>query len=82
MEQTDGGFQDASTPEAPQATYGPACFPPDTRATVSLMAYRVAQQNNLFVNKLKNPSLVNASGLPMKMEGIAKVTLCANEDFI
>ena len=38
------------------------------------MAYRVAQQHNLFINKLKRPSLVNASGAPM----LAKVNICAN----
>ena len=50
---------------------------PDTGATVSLLAYRIAQQQNLFVNKLKKPLLVNASGLPMLVEGMAKGTLCA-----
>ena len=42
---------------------------PDTGATVSLLAYIIAQQQNLFVNKLKRPALVNASGLPMQVEG-------------
>ena len=52
---------------------------PDTGATVSLLAYRLAQQHsNLFVNKLKCPSLVNASGLPMQVEGTATVNICAN----
>ena len=51
---------------------------PDTGATVSLMAYRIAQQHNLFVNKLKRPSLVNASGAPMSVEGTATVNICAN----
>ena len=51
---------------------------PDTGATVSLMAYRVAQQHNIFVNKLKRPSLVNASGAPMSVEGTATLNICAN----
>ena len=54
---------------------------PDTGAIVSLLAYRVAQQQNLFVNKLNRPSLVNASGLPMQVEGTVTVTLCANNLF-
>ena len=51
---------------------------PDTGATVSLLAYRVAQQQNIFVTKQKHPSLVNTSGLSMQVEGTATVTLCAN----
>ena len=51
---------------------------PDTDATVSLLVYRVAQQHNLFINKLKRPSLVNASGSPMQVEGTATVNICAN----
>ena len=52
---------------------------PDTGVTVSLLPYRVAQQQNLFVNKLKCPSLVKASGLPMQVEGTAAtVNICAN----
>ena len=53
----------------------------DTGATVSLLAYRVGQQQNLLVNKLKKPSLVNTSGLPMQVQGTANVTLCANNIF-
>ena len=49
------------------------------RATVSLLAYRIAQQQNLFINKLKCPSLVNASGLPVPVEGTATVNICAND---
>ena len=41
--------------------------------------YRDVQQQNLFVKKLKCPSLVNASGLPMQVEGTATVNICAND---
>ena len=51
---------------------------PDTGATVSLLAYRVAQQNNISINRLKCPSLINASGAPMAVEGTATVNICAN----
>ena len=30
------------------------------------------------LNKLKRPSLVNASGAPMQVEGTATVNICAN----
>ena len=52
---------------------------PDTGATVSLLAYHLAQQQNLFINKLKCPSLLNASGLLMQVEGTATVNICAND---
>ena len=51
---------------------------PDTGATVSLLAYRVAQQNNISINRLKCPSLINASGAPMSVEGTATVNICVN----
>ena len=46
-----------------------------------LMANRVAQQHYIHVNKLKKPSSVNASGLPMHVEGTDKIILYANEVF-
>ena len=36
-------------------------------------------EQNLFINKLKCPSLVNASGLPMQVKGTATVNICAND---
>lgn len=35
----------------------------------------------MYINKLKKPSLVNASWLPMQVEGTDKVLLCANNIF-
>ena len=54
---------------------------PDTGVTVPLLTYRIAQQQNLFINKLKCPSLVNASGLHLQVEGTATVNICANDLF-
>ena len=45
---------------------------------MSLLAYRIAQQNNISINRLKCPSLINASGAPMSVEGTATVNICAN----